>query len=74
MAAVAAVALAMMAATSPNGATAVGGWGPLVGAAMMAAALAVTAVQGWALREERFVSGAAQWRRRGGFAGPGPKK
>ncbi|GLC35709.1 hypothetical protein PLESTB_000486200 [Pleodorina starrii] len=68
LAAAAAVVLAVMAAISPAGVAAAGGWWALVGVTAAGAALAVAAIKGWSFREERFISGAAQWRRLGGFA------
>ncbi|GIL72758.1 hypothetical protein Vretifemale_3003 [Volvox reticuliferus] len=73
LAAVMAATLAVVMAANPNGAAAVGGWGPLWGAVTATVGLAAAAVQGWAFREERFVSGASQWRRIGGFAYMGKK-
>ncbi|KXZ56579.1 hypothetical protein GPECTOR_1g520 [Gonium pectorale] len=73
LAAAAAAGLAAVAAMSPQGLAAVGGWKALAAVAVGAAALAWAAVQGWAFREERFVSGVAQWLRVGGFALLGKK-
>ncbi|GLC35707.1 hypothetical protein PLESTB_000486000 [Pleodorina starrii] len=67
LAAAAAVVLAVMAAVIPDAVNSVGGWRAVVGAVVVAAALALAAVKGWWYREEKFISGAAQWRRRGGF-------
>ncbi|EFJ52180.1 hypothetical protein VOLCADRAFT_120385 [Volvox carteri f. nagariensis] len=71
VAAVAATILAVMAVA--KGVAAVGGWGSLAGAVVAVVVLAALAVQGWSFREERFVSGAAQWRRIGGFSLVGSK-
>ncbi|GLC35706.1 hypothetical protein PLESTB_000485900 [Pleodorina starrii] len=68
LAAAAAAALAVMAAVNPEAVERVGGWRAVAGAAAVAMALAASAATGWSIREERFISGAAQWHRMGGFA------
>ncbi|GIL43219.1 hypothetical protein Vafri_1022 [Volvox africanus] len=73
LAAVVAATLAVIMVVNPNAAAAVGGWGSFGGAVTAALGLGAAAVQGWAFREERFVSGASQWRRIGGFAYMGKK-
>ncbi|GLC35705.1 hypothetical protein PLESTB_000485800 [Pleodorina starrii] len=74
LAAMVAATLAVMAVVKPAGAlAAVGGWWGVAGGAVVAAALALVAVKGWWYREEKFISGAAQWRRRGGYALRGTK-
>ncbi|KAG2495723.1 hypothetical protein HYH03_006322 [Edaphochlamys debaryana] len=67
-AAVLAALLGMVAALSPQGVAAVGGWVPLVVVPTLAGALGWAAAKAWAFREDRFVSGAANWRRIGGFS------
>ncbi|KAG2495724.1 hypothetical protein HYH03_006323 [Edaphochlamys debaryana] len=67
-AAVLAALLGMVAALSPQGVAAVGGWVPLVVVPALAGALGWAAAKAWAFREERFVSGLTNWRRIGGFS------